>query len=759
MANRGIVNKVWNIKGDTGKRGASAQIRDSIGYILDEEKTDVILTMYGSAINDPSGQLNRECKYVANDVKTARGALVGSVNLISSDPLEATREMMRVKSFYHKLDERSALHGVISLDSMESDPANAPLLMRLCEDVLKEVFPNHQAIFAVHTNTDNLHVHFIINSVGLNGRKIHQDDKFIVNVLHPTINKYARKYGFTEQEAWKKTQADENKEYSFIDDKIKLRKLIDLAIEETDNIDDFISYLEGEGVIVNLGKHLSLRLADMTKAVRSHRLGSNYTLSAITERLITKSTALKEVSISKVVEAPEVSEVMWGTYMPLKRYRELSDKEKAYVRRELSMGRNPWRNDHELSWQINHMRDEINREEKVKTYVKNLTANGDIHTAMDELLKRKRRISSEKKEIRHYMNRYKPILDICREMKKLEKKAYLYEHENAEEFRTEYDEYRELTRRLKAGYNQSFESVSDFIDRCDERLKYADAQLKELSLEYRELKNYASKKGYLSFGERNLIDQIGYEKVKENERYHLYNTDSFFIVSSDTDAILYVSQYPDIDENGELFANISVSLMNKAGKVIDSCELKNDPAGFKKFIDSLQNKYHFSDSRKATGLRQARDFIRAWDKDNPSRPISRIGDEKVSAKLAESENGIGGRNTYTFTQAINLVSIKNESGIHVITDANNPSFIALLQSNDEAITVRVIDSDGKLCEEAKLPPLSKRTSDGYKEICRLQATYGFSDNMAAFDSLEDAKQYEKEQNREYETNRQRSRRL
>ena len=35
----GIVVKVWNITGDSVKKGTKAQLADSVGYILNSEKT------------------------------------------------------------------------------------------------------------------------------------------------------------------------------------------------------------------------------------------------------------------------------------------------------------------------------------------------------------------------------------------------------------------------------------------------------------------------------------------------------------------------------------------------------------------------------------------------------------------------------------------------------------------------------------------------------------------------------------------------
>ena len=76
--------------------------------------------------------------------------------------------------------------------------------MMLLSDAMQQVFPENQVVYAVHTNTENLHIHFIINTVGLNGKKIHMDKKFMHEVLEPTVNKLAEKYGFTPNEIWRK---------------------------------------------------------------------------------------------------------------------------------------------------------------------------------------------------------------------------------------------------------------------------------------------------------------------------------------------------------------------------------------------------------------------------------------------------------------------------------------------------------------------------------------------------------------------------
>ena len=148
---KGIICKVWNIKGNTSinKKTTSAQVKDSISYILNDEKTRSELKMTGSSINDPAAQIERECQYIENDIKTVNGALVGVNNLKSSDITTAVSEMMDVKRFYGKFDGRAALHGVISIDSSLHSSDDASKLLQLWHDVMDEVFADNQSIFVV----------------------------------------------------------------------------------------------------------------------------------------------------------------------------------------------------------------------------------------------------------------------------------------------------------------------------------------------------------------------------------------------------------------------------------------------------------------------------------------------------------------------------------------------------------------------------------------------------------------------------------
>lgn len=87
-------------------------------------------------------------------------------------------------------------------------------------------------------------------------------------------------------------------------------------------------------------------------------------------------------------------------------------------------------------------------------------------------------------------------MDIYQRMQKIERKSYLYEHEGRTEYRNEYEEYRELTRRLKKGYNKSVSDVAEFAEAYEQQYMLLNAQIQELSQEYRELKKYAETRGF-----------------------------------------------------------------------------------------------------------------------------------------------------------------------------------------------------------------------------------------------------------------------
>ena len=405
----------------------------------------------------------------------------------------AVEEMMQVKEFYEKKDGRAALHGMISLEEKESSTQNAAKLLQLCNDVVKELFENHQAIFAVHTNTDNLHVHFIINSVGLNGKKIHQNDKFIKCVVHPCINKYARKYGFSPNTEWEKERENNKTEYANL--KARVRAVIDRAIEKSDSYDDFLNLMKEEGYIVRTGKNISVKGKEMDKAIRTHKLGSSYTKDCIVERIRVRKDAFQVADIHNRVMQEEYGNVYVPIKTYMKRYQDMSEREKRYAIRQLKLGKNPWQAQNRMNWQMEQIAKRLNVESQLVDLTEYYSKDGSLHGTLEGIIDAKKQVMSEKKEVRQQMQKYKVIFDIYSEMKSIEKKAYLYEYKNQDEYRVEFEHYRELTKRLENGYGKNVLEVAALVDECNEKILYCNAQIKVLSEHYRMVKKYGKEHG------------------------------------------------------------------------------------------------------------------------------------------------------------------------------------------------------------------------------------------------------------------------
>lgn len=728
----GIVCKVWNIKGNTDKKNASAQLSDSIGYILNEEKTNTILNMENSIFEDENVQLERECKYVENDVKTVDGAYIGTRNLISEDVKLAVEEMMNVKKFYGKTGGRTALHGIISLQELESEITNAENLMKLCNDVLEELFPNHQAIFAVHTNTEDLHVHFIINSVGLDGRKIHQPDGFVKNVLHPCVNKYAEKYGFTPNEKWKKYHS--NGVTEFVKIKMDLRKMADRAIENANSFDDFLTDLRLAGATVNVGKHISIQIEGMDKAMRTHRLGSNYTRDAIVSRIQSRRLAFDKLNMNSHTLDKTDNDILKVKLSVLKKYKDMSVEEKKEVVRMLRLGMNPWKIHARNNWQLRNMVDEINLSVRFNEYISFYSSDGTVQGALNGIVDAKKQIGEEKKLLKTVYKRYKPILDIYKEMQELEKRSYLYEHEGVTEYRQEYEKYRELTRRLRAGYGKDVLEVASFMEEYSERLLYANAQLEELSSEYREIKKYCREKGIESIKAESLYDLIINPKIEKLATQKVFSTEVNYLVSAAApDMMLRVVHKPVVDSKGRTVENTVVTVLNRYGEALSNVESKDGKQQFRNYIYTLEKEYGFKSCEQFKDALKAREYMEKCQNttvvNNENHIVPQWHEEAVS------------ENTYSFTQAINLKSVANNVGIYVIANTKSTPYMAVISSDKNTISIKVVDNNSVEQETVIIPGIYDRNDAGYKTISRLAKEYGFSDSMMAFSSIEEAKRY------------------
>ena len=574
----GIVTKIWNIKEGSMGRGAAVQITDSISYITYSEKCDGVIA------GDGLMQVGREVSYVINDLKTLQGLYVGERHI--SDIQNATDEMMQVKEFHNKLGGRVALHGIVSLPVGESGKENAGKLMMLVDDLLEEIFPDHQAIYAVHTNTENLHVHFVVNTVALNRRKIHMDHNFMSKVFDPYLNKLARQYGFSPNMTWEEEK--EPDEIKFSDRVIRLRQAVDTAIEWSDDFDSFLHNLRSQGIKVNCGKYLSLRMEGMPRAIRSFRLGNRYTIDAIRDRLLGKREEMIRSEVGDNILTLGSPAQIYVKTTPLKKYADMDAEEKQEAIRMLKLGRNPWREQYKSNWQLQRIAEEFHRTaniyELIRTYAPDT---GNVNDALRNIIRKQKEIAEEKKAVKAKLREYKPIIDLYREAEKHERRAYLYEFAGCDEYLSDYLEYKMLVDRLEKGYSKTINEVAEYVEEEESQILYAKAQAKELSSVYHTILRFAQNElsqqeaEYLS-----LYEAIGYTKARTAAVHQGVFESSIKYIAADgvDEGYIRVMILPDI-VGGTRTVTATVSVYDGKGELIK--EFSSKEANMKEFNQSI----------------------------------------------------------------------------------------------------------------------------------------------------------------------------
>ena len=582
---KGIVAKIWNISVGSGSRTAAAQISSSIEYIENPEKVGVVLDI------DNANLLTNQLTYVTNDVKTMDGLYVGGRHIVDFD--NATNEMMQVKEFYGKLGGRVATHGIISLDREESDPKNAGKLMLLLNDFMAELFPEHQVVYAVHTNTENLHIHFVINTVGLDGKKIHMDRSFMKKIFEPTLNKLAERYEFTPNEKWRRDVVVDK--VPIAKRKILLRKLIDHAIEQTDDIESFIAYLRADGLEVNVGKHISIEMDDMTRPMRTNQLGENYTPQAIVRRLATKQDPLIWNSVGEHSHYLSKRELVNFTPTKMKKYKDMSKEEKQKALRLIRLGRNPWEERYIDNWQIQKMARELNETAYVYELVHYYSGGRDnTDIAMQEIITRREQLQEEIKAIRKSLKEYQPIISIYEEMKQYMIKAYLFDVYGKSEYVADFLKYKELARILEVSYNKSVEEVADFVADQRGQLAYAKTQVKELSAQYKDIYRFVNAGKFVDRQHVvSFMDAVGYkEAVRQAKDYKVYVNELRYITAANVDdVVIRVMTMAEIVD-GKPIVVTNIEVLDKDENVVKTVSSKDmDNAAFNKELIALADEY------------------------------------------------------------------------------------------------------------------------------------------------------------------------
>ena len=249
------VTKIWTIKDS---------LQCVLDYAANPDKTEY-------------DALAKTLHYAENDTKTKLKESAQLVTGIHCRVDHAWEDMRAVQERFGKTDGVVALHAYQSFREGEVTPEQCHEIgVALARKVWGKRF---QVLVATHMNTDNLHNHFVINSVSYVDDKKYEQRRNQYAAFREVSDKLCREYGLSVVE---QPKAREPARYA------RMREAIDQACEDASTPEDFHKALYRQGYIFSSDsnrKYATIRARDSGRTVRLYRLGEEYDLAAIDDRL------------------------------------------------------------------------------------------------------------------------------------------------------------------------------------------------------------------------------------------------------------------------------------------------------------------------------------------------------------------------------------------------------------------------------------------------------------------------------------------
>ena len=239
-------------------------------------------------------RLDVTINYAVNGEKTEEKLYVSGINCM---PDTAYQEMINIKKQFFKTDGIQCFHAVQSFVKGEITPEQAHEIgMKLAEELWGDKF---QVIVTTHLNTDNLHNHFILNSVSfLDGKKFCNTKKDYA-IMRKTSDRLCEEYGLNVL-----SQEEKYNKYATSSLYKELMKdSIDYAIENAKDYNEFIKILQDlDYIVTDKNYTLSIRRNPYKRNTRIERqFGNKYSKENIYKRILETQTLFPYSSNSMIL--------------------------------------------------------------------------------------------------------------------------------------------------------------------------------------------------------------------------------------------------------------------------------------------------------------------------------------------------------------------------------------------------------------------------------------------------------------------------
>lgn len=121
-------------------------------------------------------------------------SVYGAQGLRKSDGNCMYQEMWNVIRFYHKENRRKALHYVVSFDRQREYFIGLKEALEIGYQIAAKLFYGWQVVFGIHTNTENLHIHFVVNNISYENGKCLSVSSYMLRNMHYQVNQIVEEY-------------------------------------------------------------------------------------------------------------------------------------------------------------------------------------------------------------------------------------------------------------------------------------------------------------------------------------------------------------------------------------------------------------------------------------------------------------------------------------------------------------------------------------------------------------------------------------
>lgn len=239
----------------------------TLEYVKDKNKTD----------------LKNSILYIDNEVKNEGRYITG----INCSPKVADIQFKQLKNNFDKKEGILAYHVVQSFKPNEVTPQQAH---KLGKELVDKMLQNkHQVLISTHIDKAHIHNHIIYNSVGLDGKKWHNDkDKYKYQVVRRYSDEVCKEHGLSiiKKETGKALSYKEwLEQHGGGSWKQTIRADIDIVIKESNTFEQFKQKLKDMGYAIKENKYIAFRPQTKQRYARGKTLGPDYTEKSIKQRI------------------------------------------------------------------------------------------------------------------------------------------------------------------------------------------------------------------------------------------------------------------------------------------------------------------------------------------------------------------------------------------------------------------------------------------------------------------------------------------